>query len=121
MIDFSNGKKKQNYKETSSAQFSKYIDKINTMHPTPNQMYPGQFADEARYSQQDAYTDTKALKRMQAQQLHQQLTDVNKMSHITMQDPSNIQRNLSMLDSNNPPQGYLGVPQYNPYRGYKPF
>lgn len=117
MIDFSNGKKKQNYKESSSTQFSKYIDKINTMHPTPDQMYPGQLADEVRYNQQSAYADIKALKRMQEQQLRQQLTDVNRMSNMAMRDLSN----LSALGSNTPPQGYLGVPQYDPYRGYKPF
>lgn len=95
MIDY--GSKKRNYNETSAAQFAKYVDKMNNLHPTQTPQYPGHLQTAMPMSP----TEARAMQ-MQQMQMQQMLAQPNAV-HMLNQIPAG------------PPAGFLGVPTYNPY------
>lgn len=94
MIEFGDDKKKKNYNISSSAQFKQYVNSMNEMHATPMEQYPGQFQQTGMMPIRKSMSPKEA-RMMQAQQIRM------------MQMQQDMQQGI--------PQGFVGVPEYDPY------
>ncbi len=107
-------RKKWNYKDTSSQQFSKYVDKINSIHPTMTEQYPGQFQPG---SLAQPLTHKQAVQQFAMQQAMQQAAVQAPMGAMMQMNPMLSQMNpmVGIPPVPTPISGFVGVPQYNPY------
>lgn len=109
MVD-ADKRKKWNYSDSSSAQYAKYLDKMNTMHPTQTEQYPGQ----------NLFQFSRAPRsRKEAQQM---------MAQQQLLEYAQQQRNLQQLGRQpvygmpsipQTPMGFVGVQQFDPYGRFR--
>jgi len=100
MLSYGSGKRAPS-NECSSKQFNKYIDRMNALHPTETPQYPGHMSAMKPKDAMRAQLEQQAL-----MQLHQQ--QVMEQALMQQQVLSNIKPG--------PPNGFIGVSGYSPYK-----
>ncbi len=107
MIDIEK-RRKWNYNETSAQRYEKYVSKMNMVHSTPTEMYPGQFQMPVVHAPR---TPQEARQLIQMQmEMEAQMNRVNPYTGRPVGVPGYIAPFIPPT-----PAGFIGAPMYSPY------
>lgn len=110
MLSYGNNKRQSN--ETSSAQFNKYIDRMNSLHPTQTPQYPGHMQPMSRKDALRAQMEQQMLMQMQMQSMSQQ----QMLQQQMLMQPNAQQMQQQMMASrkvpSGPPRGFIVGPGF---------
>lgn len=109
MIDIEK-RKKWNYNDSSSKQFEKYVNKMNTVHNTPTEQYLGQFPLSGLVSPRNPQEANIMLKQQQMYQSYGYSMLPQGMS-VPMQQ-YNPSMGYVVPQVPQTPMGFLGIDQY---------
>lgn len=116
MLHFDADRKKSNITESSSSQFNKYVDSINTLHPTPVEQYPGQFQSMGIHNPSKVVQDAKRINAEHKRLLHEQLVKIRNEDAEKLKQFQREQRgDLHQRQSSNP-LGFMNASIYEQYK-----